>query len=149
MSKKLEYIVTESGCHEVVNRFIDKWGYPIIRLGSKMVAAHRYVYIKKILKVDDLDSSIVVRHKCDNPKCINPEHLELGSHKDNYNDMIDRGRQTKGETSGMAKLTEKDIRIMRTSFHLGFKNIKELSNIFGVSYNHARRIVNYETWTHI
>ena len=65
----------------------------------------------------------VVRHKCDNPRCINPEHLELGTYKDNTQDMLSRKRNRTivplGERNGRCKLSERDISEIRATYIRG------------------------------
>lgn len=65
----------------------------------------------------------VVRHKCDNPRCINPDHLELGTYKDNTHDMLKRGRHTNsiplGEFSGRCKLTDSQVKEIQNRYVKG------------------------------
>lgn len=64
-------------------------GYGIIKLEGKNQKAHRVAYT---LEHGDIPEGLVVRHKCDNPSCINVAHLELGTQQDNIEDMFKRGR---------------------------------------------------------
>lgn len=67
----------------------DKEGYGKVRVGKRISRANRVVY--NLFFAEALPDQ-VVRHKCDNPPCCNPDHLEVGSHIDNMKDMVDRGR---------------------------------------------------------
>lgn len=67
----------------------DKNGYGITELNSKKEAAHRVYYKKYKGLVPD---KLLVLHKCDNPPCVNPEHLFLGTQKQNIQDAINKGR---------------------------------------------------------
>lgn len=88
-------------------------GYGVMTYKSKSYKAHRLAYeLHNGVKIGNK----VVRHTCDNPKCVNPSHLILGSHADNINDRDERNRTAKGENAGRAKLTNNDavkIREMR------------------------------------
>jgi hypothetical protein len=52
-------------------------------------------------------------YKCDNRKCVNPNHLYIGTHQDNMNDMVERDRQARGEKNGRAKLTYREVKQLR------------------------------------
>lgn len=70
----------------------DQLGYGLVYVsgtGSKSEKAHRYSV--RVLKGEDIDG-LVVRHLCDTPSCVNPDHLITGSQADNMNDMVERGR---------------------------------------------------------
>lgn len=85
-------------------------GYGVLGYQRKSLKAHRVSYElhngKKI-------GNKIVRHTCDNPKCVNPNHLILGSHADNINDRDERDRTAKGENAGRAKLTNDDVARIR------------------------------------
>lgn len=96
-SCKIKYIITENNCWECTSKKPNKdtTGYVRLTRNKKSVYLHRYVYE---LYIGEIPEGLIVRHKCDNSKCINPEHLEIGTHKDNTQDMIKRGRSKKGKS---------------------------------------------------
>jgi len=109
----------------------------------KTISAHRYSF--KIF-VGEIPNGLYVLHKCDNPRCINPEHLFLGTRQDNVNDRERKGRNKIIHYSGNEhpnhKLLESDIYEIRNSN----KSSKELSKIFKVSSGHIRAIKRRESW---
>lgn len=122
--------------------------------------AHRISYR---LLVDDIPNGLLVCHHCDNPPCVNPKHLFLGTHVDNANDMVKKGRQSCrgftghatnwnsacGEKHGMAKLTENDVLSIRSQFSKGGITQIELGRIFGVTKLQIHNIVHRKRWKHI
>lgn len=90
---------------------------------------------------------IVVRHSCDNPSCCNPRHLLGGTHKQNSQDMLDRGRGNppRGERAAKAKLTKRDIAsILRDE-----RQYKIIAAEYGVDRSSISRIKRGEVWAHI
>lgn len=89
----------------------------------------------------------VVRHKCDNPRCINPEHLELGTHKDNTHDMLSRKRNRTriplGERNGRCKLSDDDIVEIKNTYVRGSQEFGSvaLAAKYGVSHTNILYIV--------
>lgn len=80
----------DNGCWEWIG---SKWksGYGKIMENRKYISAHRYFY--RLYK-GDFDPQLDVLHSCDNPSCVNPDHLQLGTHSDNMKDMYSKGRRT-------------------------------------------------------
>lgn len=99
---------------------ISGWGYAHFKKNRITVRAHRLSYH---LFKGPIPNGLIVRHTCDNKKCVNPDHLLLGTFQDNSNDMVERDRLVKGkdwyrahkgtvpfgENSGVAKLKEKQV----------------------------------------
>jgi hypothetical protein len=79
----------DNGCWEWIGGK-NNIGYGMFRDGPKMRTAHRVSY--EIFNNKKIPKYMCVLHKCDNPRCVNPDHLWLGSHKDNTKDMIHKGR---------------------------------------------------------
>jgi hypothetical protein len=73
----------------------------------------------------------------------------LGSHKENTQDMVERGRSAKGESHGRAKLTEKDVQSIRTKFATGNYTKRALANEYSISADNVRAIVTRQTWKHV
>lgn len=143
--KPIEYIKNNNGCWEIVNRYIRKNGYIKIKRFNKDFLIHRYVYEcinGPILK------GFVVMHKCDNTLCINPEHLQSGTQKENLQDMKSKDRHTRGEKSGTAKLTEKQVIEIIKLLKKGFKS-SQIAKQFGVSSGTIKFIKNKKTWVHL
>lgn len=92
-NKEIEYVINDNGCHICTSHSKNPKGYPQIQRYKKPWVISRYLYTQKY---GEIPERMVVRHKCDNPSCINIEHLELGSQQENMNDMVERGRSLKG-----------------------------------------------------
>lgn len=115
-----------------------------VRIGKK-----RFPKLAHRVLMEDIHGPLhrwtLVRHKCDNKKCVNPLHLELGTHQDNMNDAKQRKQMSLGEKNARAKLTEKDIIDIRSST----KTTKELATIYNVSKEHINGIKRKRYWPHI
>jgi|SRR6266496_6515426 len=93
--------------------------------------------------------SLQVLHECDNPPCVNPAHLFLGTDNDNRQDCISKGRDVRGELHYCAKLTNQDIRDIRRLYIQTDLSSRMLAEQFGVSKSAIRNIVIRKTWTHV
>lgn len=116
----------------------DKAGYGRLNFKGKLYSAHRTVYMRTHnLEPDDIDG-MVVMHKCDNPRCINPEHLELGTHKDNTQDML-----TKGRNKPTRKLSSEEVRFIRKHYKFRDKEYSgvKLATMFGVDKTTISNII--------
>lgn len=85
-----------------------------MRFGRRGTYAHRLAFE---LHKGPVPDGLVVMHSCDNPRCVNPAHLVAGTHQDNMDDMAAKGRGVtfKGVTNGRSKLTERQVREIRSS----------------------------------
>lgn len=109
--------------------------------------AHRFSYE---LHVGTIPDGMFVCHRCDNPKCVNPAHLFVGTNADNVADMVAKGRQSghPGESNGRAKLTEHSVRAIRELYGTG-PTKAALAKLFGVSESQIRRVISRERWVSI
>lgn len=91
---------------------------------------------------------LFVCHKCDNPKCVNPNHLFLGTQKQNMEDCHAKGRTAGGERNGMAKLNEQQAREIKKLLKTGMTH-KEIGLRYGVSRSNVGAIANGKRWGNI
>lgn len=89
-----------------------------------------------------------VCHKCDNPLCVNPEHLFLGTDADNVRDKVQKNRHPKGTSTYNAKLNEEKIILIRKYLREN-KSSKEIAKEFGVNVNTIQDIKINRTWKHV
>lgn len=116
-------------------------GYGRHRNHYKIFLSHRTAYS---LWIGEIPDGLVVRHKCDNRACVNPEHLEIGTQLDNIQDTIRRGRHAKGESSGNAKLTWNQVQEIREKLKTK-KNI-QLAGEYGIGRCAISNIKLGKTW---
>lgn len=128
-------------------KYKDKDGYGRLTYEGKSVRAHRLAYAKANgVCIHTLVG--VVLHSCDNPPCINPEHLSLGTHQDNVDDMLIKGRQVHGDQKVLAVLTEQVVEQARRRHIKGCKihGSTALAREFGVSVSTMCKAMRGETW---
>jgi hypothetical protein len=126
----------------------DKDGYGVVKFQGRSVLAHRLAFVEANgLALSDIDGR-VIRHKCDNPSCVNPMHLEPGTNADNQQDKVDRNRQAKGVNNGRAKLTETDVRRIRDLLLQG-GSLKKLAAQFSVAPSLIVAIKYRRLWKHV
>jgi hypothetical protein len=129
---------------------LDSRGYGRVWFDGKMQLAHRVVYRLVIGPIPEGEGyhGTCVCHKCDNPRCVNPAHLFLGSNADNMHDKKAKGRALKGESIGNSKLTADQVREIRRLRAEGLTQ-QAIANRFGVDRPQVSKIVNGKQWAHL
>lgn len=108
-------------------------------------AAHRLAWI---LTNGDIPKGLYVLHKCDNKKCVNPDHLYLGTQKKNLEDAKLHGLTNTGTKHWSSTLTESEVLLIR-KMHKSGSSIRLLADIFNQTYKNVWQIVNNKRWQHL
>lgn len=173
---KVNKLRSKKACWEWSARTIDKDGYGRFYLKDKLLRSNRvsfFIHYKK----DPFDKHVC--HSCDNPKCCNPYHLFLGTAKDNVQDALKKGRwpigdkhwtianpatlargkrnghytkpenTPKGETHGMSKITEKDVRNIRKRYSRGDISQDKLAIEYNMTQVNISEIVRNRIWRNV
>ena len=124
------------------NRSVDTCGYGMFYCDGKQINSHRFSYL---YFNGDIPDGLVVRHICDNTRCVNPEHLVLGTNSDNLKDSYARRRRNSSKVfefnNGNCKLSDSDVLYIRNySKYYGYR--KDLAKFFGVSIYTIEDIVS-------
>lgn len=151
-------------------------GYGVIYANGKLVRAHRFSYT---LNAGAVPEKLWILHHCDNPLCVRPDHLYAGTHAQNVQDAIARDRLPKGERNGSrlhperrprgdkhwthnvdvmptagengwnSKLTDDDVRMIRSLYASGRHSQSQLGVLFGTTQTNIGRIVRRLAWKHV
>ena len=121
-------------------------GYGQFHIKSYPIGAHRVAYW---IAFGVFPKNICVLHRCDNRKCVNPEHLFLGTKGDNNKDAMYKGRNSYGERRWKAVLTEQDVLEIRKRYTAGNSDRRKLSNEYGIGYQQIWRITKGRSWRHL
>ena len=134
-----------SGCWEWLGGRVS--GYGTIYRDGKLWKAHRMAW--KIHHGSDPGDKCVC-HSCDNPGCVNPDHLWLGEHEDNMGDMKRKGRAKgfRGEANKSAKITAEDVLAIRELYSAGESQPK-IGSKYGLDQTTVSDIVLRKTWAHV
>ena len=124
----------------------DRGGYARTVIKGKTTFVSRL-----ILGIHRSSVEMVAMHTCDQPLCVNPDHLHIGSRSDNTQDMLEKGRsnRAKGEQSGAAVLTEKQVLAIRKEYEVGNVTQVELGDKYGVTQDSISDITRRKSWKHI
>lgn len=133
------------GCWEWKAGYFDK-GYGAFRLGGKLRKAHR---VSWEMHNGEIPEGLKVLHECDNPKCVRPEHLFLGTDQDNADDRAAKGRTAIGAACHKTKLTPENVREMRRLRVREGVPFYKLGERFGVSAPTAQRAISGLSWRHL
>lgn len=123
---------------------VNQDGYGSFRLGGRMDRAHR---VSWMLAGNVIPPGVHVLHRCDNPKCVNPSHLFLGTNADNVADRVSKGRSSSGkaEGHGRAKLRAVDIPVIRKRLVQGDYQ-KDIARDYGVTQPCVGYLARGVTW---
>lgn len=130
--------IVSSGCHEwqsTMHR--DGYGKFWYEGGTRM--AHRISYF---LNVGEIPKGMLILHKCDNRKCVNPRHLYVGDYSDNAQDMHNRGRAV-----GHRTLTKESVAEIRNKYANGGITQSEIAEEYGVKQAAISKIILGQTWS--
>lgn len=111
---------------------------------TKCEGAHR---LSLRLHGKDLPDNCVVLHTCDNPSCVNPDHLQIGSHRANQIDKVIKGRHAKGQTQGHSILTDIEVKAMRQLKKDGWR-VSDIAAVLKRTYSVTHQAINVG-WKHI
>jgi hypothetical protein len=126
---------------------VNSRGYGSINNGyGKMLYAHRVAWE---LANGPIPAGLFACHRCDVRRCVNPEHLFLGTVSDNQADMVAKGRSNRGERHGNVRVTEPIVREIRAKYAAGGITMVELAIEYGVCRTNILHIVNRKSWKHV
>lgn len=137
------YTEDENGCWNWNRRLFS--GRATIKVNCKDVMASRYVWA---LFNEPIPRHLLACHKCDNPRCIRPSHIFIGTTQDNSADMVAKKRHAFGETKYNAKLTEEVVREMRLR-HANGEQVNALAIEKQVAGPVAWNAIHRKTWRHV
>lgn len=120
------------------------YGHGLMSVKGKHLKTHRISYE---LHVGPIPVGLCVRHKCDNPPCVNPDHLEVGTLADNNRDRDLRGRHVKleNEAHGMHKLTDRQVATIRRLAEERAMTRIAIARQFGISEGYLYRLLKHES----
>lgn len=153
MSKLMGGLVkAQNGCWTSTNADTShSSGYARVRIyrsgkGAFQAFAHRFVYEET---KGPIAAGLVVRHRCDNRLCFNPDHLELGTQSQNMGDMVARGRSRTGMRHHNATLSDALVFKIRSLASGGFLTQREIAEMFGIAQPTVSDIVTGRRWRHL
>ena len=140
------------GCWEWMGKSKDHRGYGQIGMGgkgAKQELVHRFSYT---LHKGQIPDGLVVMHACDNPRCVNPDHLSVGTKSENTLDAVRKGRWKAipplhcGEDQHSSKLTAEAVRLIRDNPQI---STKELAIRYGTNVTSIQKVRSRKTWKHL
>ena len=122
--------------------YTDRFGYGRLNRNGKTLLAHRFVWTQTF---GPIPSGMCVCHSCDQPSCVNPNHLFLGTQADNMRDMARKGRSTRLEKNPSAKLTAEQVRAIRSDD----RPPPEIAAEYRIAPNTVSGIRARRSWKHL
>lgn len=136
------------GCHEWQLSCLTSGGYGQFNINGTIWRTHVLAWV---LLRGDIPDGIYVCHKCDNPKCVNIDHLFLGTQKQNMHDMIQkkRDRHSHGEDRPTAKWTNEQVSRIKRIINSGEFSNAEIARMFNTDRSHIGKIAKGRLWRHV
>jgi len=137
----MSYVKAANGCWEWKAKH---QRYGRLRVNGKITQAHRFSYLTF---KGEIPKNINVCHKCDNTYCVNPDHLFLGTQKENHDDMVAKGRRASfvGEKNGNSKLTKQDVE----NIVISKDSLRKLAKQYGVTHCAIYQIKKRRSWNEL
>lgn len=141
--------IVENGCREWIGGK-DEDGYGLFKVHTKSVRAHRKSYE---LFHGPIPDGLVVMHSCDNPSCILPSHLSVGTYKQNTQDAVSKNRMTRksakfSESSNRNRFNLETANRVRSDFASGSFSQRELAKKYNMSFQNVHLIVARKIWNY-
>lgn len=122
-------------------------GYGRIKVRGVVKRAHRVSW--ELVGGKPASDGLQILHHCDNPGCVNPDHLFLGDHQENMSDMKRKGRQLRGGSNPRTPLVESKVLEIRRLYTTGRFTQAKLASTFGISNQCISDVINGKTWGHV
>jgi len=142
---KVDRTPAPKGCH-LWTATVGSHGYGQIEVDGKVELAHRIAW--ELKNNGPVPDGQCVLHHCDNPPCVNPNHLFLGTNADNVRDRDKKNRQARGEQLPQHKLTDDDVRQIRRDY-ADDMTPKEIAKKFGVLPPAIYKVLRGVNWKHV
>ena len=124
-------------------------GYGVFSVGGRAGRMELAPRVAWQLTNGSIPEGMHIRHRCDTPACVRPDHLLLGTPADNTADKVSRDRQAKGSAFPHAVLTEADVVRLRSTYAQGGATQRQLAERYGVSQSVVCGIVRGDRWKHV
>lgn len=131
------------GCWEWMGSRLPR-GYGRLKTKDGIVYTSRFSWE---LHFGEIPEGLNVLHECDNPPCVRPDHLFLGTQKQNMQDCANKGRLARGDAHSCSKLNSKAVLFIRKYYTREYA--QDLAELFGVSRSHVHAIARGRPWAHL